>query len=175
MEKATIVALSITRSKERAQGVVQDACVKLMTTRRWDGSKPLAVHFVGIVMSLINIEHRSNRQKREKDTAKRYQDEVVGKTGASPEDKTLKHGEDEVRDTSAMGELDELERRVARLPLAVRILKDQRENGPQKAGVLAKKLEVPVGDVYKANVMLRHHLDNIRAGVPFGRGSGEDE
>jgi DNA-directed RNA polymerase specialized sigma24 family protein len=159
---AMAFALALTRSKARAQDVVQDAFERLLTTRPWDPSKgPLDAHMMGIVRSLLNIARRSASARNEARAHEEYHAEVVGRQTESAEHETLEHAGAEERRTAAATVLEQLTARVAAHPVAPGVLRCRAE-GLQKAGDIATALGVPVDQVYRANELLKEQLQKIR-------------
>jgi DNA-directed RNA polymerase specialized sigma24 family protein len=164
LESATQLALAMTKSKARADDIAQTAFERLLTTRRWNPSRgPLVMHVLGIVRSLLNIAHRSKAPERDAKAHEGFHREVVGDHTGSPEDKALEQAEDTARSSKAASELDELQARVAHQAVPSGVLRCRTE-GIDKAADIARKLKVPVEQVYRASELLRYHLKKIRAG-----------
>jgi DNA-directed RNA polymerase specialized sigma24 family protein len=159
---AMALAMAITRSKQRADEVVQDAFERLLTTRRWDrGKGPLDVHMMGAVRSLLSNAHRSAVPRKEATAHEAFQDEAAGRRTESPEHQALEHAEAVERQASAASALDRLTERVSGDPVASGVLRCRAE-GLQKAGDIAAALGVPVEQVYRANELLKLQLKKIR-------------
>jgi DNA-directed RNA polymerase specialized sigma24 family protein len=162
-EAAMVAALGMTRSRQRAEELVQSAFEAVMTTRPWARSeRSLARHLAGVVWSLASHEHTSQRPKMEAAAHRGWHREELGVTAASPEDKTLHRAEEETRQADAEAELEALEASLAGNDLARSVLRCRRENDAVKAADIAAKLDVPVEQVYRANEFLRDHLRTIR-------------
>ncbi len=161
VELAQSVALAITKSKARADNVVQTTFERLLTTRRWDGKKPLEAHVVGIVKSLVSHEHTSMKSTRLSEAHEGFHRENVGHHSPSAEDKALRASADEQKQSGAARELDELAGAIAEHPLAPRVLQKRRE-GLTKAADIAQALSVNVQEVYRANDVLRRSLHAMR-------------
>jgi RNA polymerase sigma factor (sigma-70 family) len=162
-QAALAFALRVTKSKARADDVVQDAVERLLTTRAgWDrDTVPLDAYLIGIVRSLLSNARRSTLPRKVAAAQEGFHDEVVGRHTASPEDRTLAHAESAERQTDAATELELLTTSVADYPVPLGVLHCRAE-GLDKASEIAAKLRVPVDDVYRANEMLRLHLKKIR-------------
>jgi DNA-directed RNA polymerase specialized sigma24 family protein len=159
---ALALAMKITRSKARADDVVQDAMERLLTTRTWDPTKgPLEEHVVGIVRSLLNIAHRSAAPRREAQAHEGFHAEVVGRQTESAEHRTLEHVEAETRQQDAAGVLERLTAQVAEHPVALGVLRC-RADGLERARDMAATLGVPVEEIYRANELLKYHLKLYR-------------
>ena len=159
---ALALAMKLTRSKARADDVVQDAMERLLTTRPWDPSKgPLDEHVVGIVRSLLNIAHRSAAPRREARAHEGFHAEVVGRQTESPGHGTLEHAESDARQKDAGTILEKLTSQVAGHPVALGVLRC-REDGIERARDMAAALRVPVEEIYRANELLKYHLKLIR-------------
>jgi RNA polymerase sigma factor (sigma-70 family) len=176
----TEVASKIAKSRGGAEELVQQTFEKLMTTRRWDQSKPLEAHVIGVMRSLVSNQLRSEKQRddgkaRRRDLAHEgFHREVSGEHTASPEERTIERAEQEARDGNAEQELGELEASVADHPLAPRVLQC-RIDGLRKAAEIAAKLGVSVDAVYRANEVLRRHLHANRRRGADGPGDGSEE
>jgi DNA-directed RNA polymerase specialized sigma24 family protein len=155
------VAMAITKSKARSDDIVQTTFERLMTTRRWDGKKPIEAHVVGIVKSLVSNQHQGSKSERKAEAHDGFHREVVGQNSPSPEERTIEKAMDEARQTSAAGELEQLAAKVAAHPLAPRVLQ-KRADGLSKPADIARALGVSVDDVYRANDVLRRNLRSIR-------------
>ena len=162
-EAAMAAALGMTKSRQRAEELVQDAFEAAMTTRPWT-RKDLTFkqHLVGAVWSLASHEHTSQRPRMERDAARGWHREDVGMKAPSPEDKTLHRAEEEGRQTSADAELDELDASLADNETARRVLRCRREHEMVKAADIAGKLGLPVEQVYRANEALKERLRTMR-------------
>jgi RNA polymerase sigma factor (sigma-70 family) len=176
----TAVARKIAKSAGGADELVQQTFEKLMTTRRWDGQKPLEAHVIGVMKSLVSNQRRSEKRRddgkpRRRDLAHEdFQREVSGEHTASPEERTLEHAEQESRDEEAEQELDELVASVAAHPLAPRVLQC-RIDGLRKPREIAAKLGVSVDAVYRANDVLRRHLHALRRRGADDSSEGSEE
>ncbi len=160
---AMIAALGMTRSKARAEEIVQDAFEKVMTTRPWSRKdRTFEQHMVGVVWSLSNHAFTSAKPKQDAEAAEGFHREEVGTREASPEDKALERAEHEGRATGAEQELDALEAACADNTNALAVLRCRREHGLVKAGEIAEKLGMPVEQVYRANEALRERLKTLR-------------
>jgi DNA-directed RNA polymerase specialized sigma24 family protein len=169
-ELAYSVALAITKSKPRSDDLVQTTFERLLTTRSWDGMKPIEVHVIGIVKSLISNQHKSKTSKRSAEAHEGFHREVIGTDSPSPEDKTIEYAADAKRQSDASTELEELSTRVSAHPLAQRVLQ-RRIEGLSKAADIAHALGVSVDEVYRANDVLRRNLRALRK----SRGDDNDE
>jgi DNA-directed RNA polymerase specialized sigma24 family protein len=161
-EAAMGLAMAITRSKQRAEEVVQDAFERLLTTRRWDRSKgPLDAHMLGAVRSLLSNAQRSAVPRKEATAHAAFHDQVAGRRTESYEHQTLEHAEAAERQESAATEVERLMAMAAEDPVALGVLRSRAE-GLRKAGDIAAKLGVPVEQVYRANEFLKLQLKKIR-------------
>ncbi|HEY8088176.1 MAG TPA: hypothetical protein VIF09_10035 [Polyangiaceae bacterium] len=160
---ATRYAQSLLKSKARAEDVVQRAFEKLLTTRRWNpaGGVPLLHHMLGVVKSMVSDAFKSKAHERADRAHGEFQRDV-GEKERSPEEATLDRAETEGRQSDAESELDRLEASVSGHDLAPRVLRCRRD-GKVKASDIARELDVPVAQVYRANEMLKDHLRKIRA------------
>src|SRR5579864_4102143 len=120
-ELAYSVAMAITKSKDRADVVVQMSFERLLTTSRWDGKKPIDVHVAGIVKSVASNQYKSQKSARKAEAHDGFHREVVGTRSASTEDVMLEGAQDNARQDSASSELDELAAKCADHPLAPRV------------------------------------------------------
>jgi DNA-directed RNA polymerase specialized sigma24 family protein len=161
VELAQSVARAITKSDSQADNIVQTTFELLLTTRRWDSKKPLEAHVVGIVRSLISHAYAKEKSTRPAQAHEGFHYENVGHHSPSPEDKTLDASADEQKQSRATRELDELAARVAKHPLAPRVLQ-KRVEGLTKAADIAHALDVNVEEVYRANDVLRRNLRAMR-------------
>ena len=160
-ELAYAVALALTKSRPLSDELVQTTFERLMTTRRWDGIRPIEVHVAGIVKSLLSNRRNSEKSERKEIAHERFHYEVVGQRIASPEDRTIENATEEERLRTAARELDELAAKVAGHPVAARVLKE-RAAGPNKPADIARAIGVPVDEVYRANDVLRRNLRAMR-------------
>jgi DNA-directed RNA polymerase specialized sigma24 family protein len=155
------LALSITKSKQRAEVTTQIAFERLLTTRQWDGRATIELHVIGIVKSLLSIEHASKKEKHDEEAHEGFHQEVVGHATPSTEQSMLEHDADDSRQRGAKDELVALRERVVKHPLAPRVL-DKRIEGMTKAADIAAALDVSVDDVYRANDVLHRALQALR-------------
>jgi DNA-directed RNA polymerase specialized sigma24 family protein len=163
-EAALTFAIKVTRSRERGQELVQAAFERMLTTRAWDpGKVPFDVHMIGIVRSLLYIEHHSAQPRNEQHAGEGFHQEVVGRSTASAEDRALEHAEAEMRREMAARQLEQLAERVADHPVAPGVLRCRTE-GVTRAADIATHLGVPVEQVYRANELLKEQLKKIREG-----------
>jgi DNA-directed RNA polymerase specialized sigma24 family protein len=163
-EAALAYAIKMTRSRERAQEVVQDAFDRVLTTRPWNPDKvPFEVHMIGIVRSLLDAVFHSAAARHEAQAAEGFHAEVVGRSSLSAEDRALAHAETEMRREAAARDLERLAQRVADHPVAPGVLRC-RGDGITKAADIARELGVPVEQVYRANELLKEQLRKIREG-----------
>lgn len=163
-EAALAYAIKLTRSRERAQELVQTAFDRVLSTRTWDPAKlPFDVYVIGVVRSLLNIEHRSAAPRNEAAAGEGFHQEVVGRSTPSAEDKALEHAEAEMRRERAVRDLERLGQRVADHPVAPGVLRC-RGDGIIKAADIARELGVSVEQVYRANELLKEQLKKIREG-----------
>jgi len=160
-ELAQSVARAITKSDSQSDNIVQTTFELLLTTRRWDGKKPLEAHVVGIVKSLISHAYAKEKSTRPARAHEGFHYENVGHHSPSPEDKTLDASADEQKQSRATRELDELGAKVAKHPLAPRVL-EKRRQGLTKAADIAQALGANVDEVYRANDVLRRNLQALR-------------
>jgi DNA-directed RNA polymerase specialized sigma24 family protein len=161
VELAQSVARAITKSDSQSDNIVQTTFELLLTTRRWDGKKPLEAHVVGIVKSLISHAYAKEKSTRPAQAHEGFHYENVGHHSPSPEDKTLDASADEQKQSRATRELDELAAAIAKHPLAPRVL-EKRRDGLTKAADIAQALGVNVEEVYRANDVLRRNLQAMR-------------
>jgi len=163
---AMTVALAITRSKQRAEDFVQEAFESVLSgARPWLRDKgPFDRHLMGAVRSIVSHSRTSAQPKKDVEAQEGFHREVVGHSAPSPEDKTLHRAEEEGRQSTADSELDDLDASVADNPAARSVLRCRRAHDePLKAGEIAKKLGLPVEQIYRANELLKEHLAKIRA------------
>jgi len=169
---AMIAALGMTKSRQRAEEIVQNAFEAVMTTRPWSrNDRPYKQHVVGAVWSLTSHEHTSKRADNEAKAAKAWQRDEPGTKARSPEDATLHRAEEEGRQTGAEAELDALDASLGDNETARRVLRCRREHDLVKAREIAEELGLPVEQVYRANESLRDHLRTLRK----NRNGDEDE
>ncbi len=158
---AMVVALALTRNRSRAEDVVQDAFERVMTTRPWDPAKgSLERHLAGIVRSLVNIAHHAAAPRLEAEAQETLYDEV-GRTTGSAEEKMLDAAEVAARDAHAEGELARLGAGVANHAVASGVLRCRAE-GMEKSAEIARALDVPIDQVYRANELLSERLRKMR-------------
>jgi DNA-directed RNA polymerase specialized sigma24 family protein len=163
IKAATAAALAITKSRQLADELVQDAFERVLTTRPWSRDKgPFDRHLVGAVSSLASHGWASKRPEQDLRAHEGFQQEVVGLTAPSPETKTLERAEEEDAQARAEAELDALEASVAGNDAAVAVLRCRREHALTKAADIAAKLGMPQPQVYRANELLRDHLQRLR-------------
>ena len=163
LEAAMIAAIGMTRSKQRAEDLVQDAFEAVMTTRPWSRAKrTFTEQLVGAVWSMASHEHTSKRPKKDAEAHEGFHDEEIGRHAPSPEYKTLDRAEQETRQSDAEGELDELDAAVSDNTTARDVLRCRCEHGLVKAGEIATKLGIDVDLVYTANKLLQDRLRALR-------------
>jgi DNA-directed RNA polymerase specialized sigma24 family protein len=166
LEAATAFAVSMTRSKARADDLVQQAFEAFLTGERsWQRDKlPFKVFLIGAVRSMLSHERRDeaggNGVRAEKD----FQRDIVGKKAPSPEAKTLERAEEEGKQTAADATLDAIDAALGDNETARAVLRCRgKSEVPMKAGAIAKELELPVDDVYRANELIKDHARKSRA------------
>jgi len=156
------LAMAITRSKQRAEEVLQDAFERQLTTRRWDRCKgPYDAFMLGVVRSLLSNAHRSAVPRKEARAHEGFHDEVAGRKTESYEHQTIEHAEAAERQMDAATALERLTAAVAGNPVASGVLRSRAE-GLHKAGDIAAALGVPVEQVYRANEFLKLQLKKIQ-------------
>jgi len=162
-EEALIIATRMTSSPARARELLSALYVKLTTTRRWDATKaPLRPFVVYTLRQLLRSERAEGFSPRERKANEGFHREIRPERVDSPEEMNLEKAEADRREALAIRELAELERRIAHLPLAKRIVEAERERDFEKPAHLAAHLGEPVENVYRAQEMLRYHLRKIR-------------
>lgn len=163
MEAALVAGLGITRSKPRAEELVQNAFEATLRTRPWSrATRTFAQHMVGVVWSLASHEHTSKKPAKDARAHAGFHNEEIGYAAASPEDKTLDRAEQETRQTDAERELDQLEAGLGDQPVARDVLRCRRQHGLVKAADIAQELGIEPGLVYRANELLRDRLRALR-------------
>ena len=162
-EEALIIATRMTRSPARGRELVSALYQKLTTTRRWDATRaPLRPFVVYTLRQLMRSERADGYSALERRGNEGFHREIRPERVDSPEEMNLEKAEADRREARAIRELAELERRIAGLPLAKRIVEAQRERDFEKPAHLAAYLQAPIEDVYRAQEMLRYHLKKIR-------------
>jgi hypothetical protein len=170
-EEALILATRMTKSPARGRELLSALYKKVTTTRRWDATRaPLRPFVVYTLRQLMRSERAEGYSPRERKANEGYHREIRPERVDSAEEMILEKAEADRREAKAIRELAELERRIAGLPLAKRIVEAQRERDFEKPAHLAAYLREPVEDVYRAQEMLRYHLKKIRE---EGIGEGE--
>jgi hypothetical protein len=162
-EEALIIATRMTQSPARARELLSLLYQKLTTTRRWDATRaPLRPFVVYTLRRLMQSERAEGYSARERKANEGYHREIRPERVGSAEEMNLEKAEADRREAVAIRELAELERRIADLPLAKRIVEAHRERDFAKPSDLAAHLQEPVENVYRAQEMLRYHLKKIR-------------
>lgn len=162
-EAALIVALAITRSKDRADELVQQAFERMATTRPWSrAEKTFADHAVNTVRSLAKHARINKAAAHDKEAHEGFHQHEIGHSAPSAEERTLDHAEDEGRQQSAQSEIAELDASLDDNPVARDVLHCRLEHGLTKAGEIADKLGIPVKQVYRANEALKERLHTLR-------------
>ncbi len=155
-------ALSITQSTDKASEVVQEAFAKVLEeTRPWDaGRVSFEDHVLGVVRSLLSNEHRSAAGRHARAAAEGFHDEVVGRRIPSLEEQLVEREEVVARDGAFESLLDRLALRVEHDDVLSAVLRCRRQ-GIEKPVAIAESLGVSADSVYRANEMLRSHLQRI--------------
>jgi DNA-directed RNA polymerase specialized sigma24 family protein len=165
-EAAMSVAVVITRSRDCAEDYVQQAFEAVYSgTRPWfrDKGASFDEHLMGAVRSIISNSRVARREERDARAHEKFQEDV-GMQGVSPEGRILEHAEDEGGKAQAVNELDELDASLGDNADARAVLKCRRESEEAlKAGEIARRIGMPVGRVYRANELIREHLEKVRA------------
>lgn len=162
-EAAMVAALGMTRSRQLAEELVQDAFEAVFTTRPWSrAEKTFKYHVVGVVWSLASHAFKSKDAERDAEAHEGWHREDAGVTAPSPEARTLHRADEEQKQTDAEAELAALEASFDRGDLALRVLRCRRDDGLTKAAEIADRLGVAVAAVYRANEALRDHLKTVR-------------
>lgn len=160
---AMVAALAMTRSRPRAEELVQNAFEAVMTTRPWSRKdRTFKHHLVGATWSLTSHEHTSRRPRLEAEAAEGWYREEAGEVAPSPEKRTLERAEEEKKQADAEAELDALDASLGDNDLARRVLRCRREGELAKAAEIAAKLGVPAAAVYRANDVLKDRLTALR-------------
>ena len=166
-EAAMAVAVAMMRAKEPATDLVQEAFERMLTTRPWArAQRTFAQHAMNVVRSLALHARASKAEARDKEAHEGFHREEVGYAAASPEEKILRHAEQEGRQSRTEQELDSLDAALGDNTVARAVLRCLREDGLAKAGDIAVKLGIPVQRVYRANEALREHLHALRKNQP---------
>lgn len=173
IEAAMIAALGMTKSKQRAEELVQDAFEACLTTRPWSRKEhSFKHHLFGAVWSLTSHQNTSKRPANERAAAAGWHREEAGFAAPSPEDRTLHRAEEEGRQTSADEELDALDASLGDNEVARRVLRCRRDSEAVKAREIAEKLGLAPEQVYRANEVIRDHLRALRK--KRGKDPGEE-
>jgi DNA-directed RNA polymerase specialized sigma24 family protein len=159
---AVQLADSITHSSDRARDVVQEAFLRTLSTRPWRADDvTFEDHMLGIVRSLLNIEHRSAARRNASLAADGFHREVVGYRTESAEADHLEHEHWARRDADAASLYEKLAAAIAHHPVAPEVLRCVLD-GNHKAADVAERLGVPVEKVYRANEVIKDNLRRIR-------------
>jgi RNA polymerase sigma factor (sigma-70 family) len=162
-EEAMAVAVAMTRSKVRAQEIVQDAFERILTTRPWSrAERTFAQHAANTVRSLVLHAGISKSAAHDKEAHAGFHEHGIGHSAPSAEEKTLQHTDDEARHSDAEDEVDALDATLEDNPGARQVLRCRRETELTKAGDIAAKLGIPVAQVYRANEALKERLKTLR-------------
>jgi DNA-directed RNA polymerase specialized sigma24 family protein len=159
---AVHLAESITHSNDRARDVVQEAFLRTLKTRPWRaGEVTFEDHMLGVVRSLLNIEHRSVARRNEVLAANGFHREVVGHHTESAEADLLEREYWASRDAAAESLYEKVAAAVAHHAVAHAVLRCAFD-GNHKAADIAERLGVPVEKVYRANEVIKDNLRRIR-------------
>lgn len=152
-----------TKSKEFAENLVSTAYFKMATTRRWDPNKTkLIAHFLGVIRSLASHHYTSKAPERDEEAHEGFHREMSAAHSSSAEDAIVESDDAQERQAAAATLLEQLEARIANHPLAPKVLACKaKEMTPAE---IARDLGVPVGDVYGAIKLIKHHLQKLREG-----------
>jgi DNA-directed RNA polymerase specialized sigma24 family protein len=163
-EAGMAVAVAITRSRALAEDFVQQAFEAVYGgARPWSRDRgAFAKHVMGAVRSIISNTRVAKREERDSRAHQKFQYEV-GTRGMTAEERILEHAEDEGAQAEAEKELDEVDASLGDNADARAVLRCRRESEePLKAGEIARRLEMPVARVYRANELIRDHLEKLR-------------
>jgi RNA polymerase sigma factor (sigma-70 family) len=162
-EAAMAVAVAMTRSKLRAQEIVQNAFERILTTRPWSrAERTFAQHAANTARSLVLHARISKSDAHDKEAHEGFHRHGIGHSAPSPERRTLEHAEEEGQQSEAEGELDALDATLEDNPVARQVLRCRRETELTKAGEIAAKLGIPAAQVYRANEALKERLKTLR-------------
>jgi Sigma-70 region 2 len=163
-------AEKITRSREAAEELTQEAFLRLMTTRAWDplGKTSLERHVCGIVRSLLWAERTSKRPEVERRAMTEHA--LVADGGRSAETMSLDRAERERKEALGVQRLGKLRIKLKGYGLGLLILDLMQNEGLRKPAELAARTGRPVSEVNDARERVRRYMKSIIAAE-----SGEDE
>jgi DNA-directed RNA polymerase specialized sigma24 family protein len=167
-----LYAVRITKSRDLAEELTQEAFSRSMTTRRWDPSTQpsLAMHMCGIVKSLLSAERRAKRHANEEKAAR---EEVLISGGAKPsaEAISLDDARRKREGTLAARRVEALRARLVGHELEL-VICDLMTEGTTKPAALARRAERSIDEIRAALRRIRRYADRIPA---TERGEDPDE
>ena len=167
-----LYALRITKSRDLAEELTQEAFSRSMTTRRWDPSTQpsLARHMCGIVKSLLSAERKAKRPAIEEQAGR---EEVLISGSAKPSAETISLEEARRKREQALAtrRVEALRARLAGHELEL-VICDLMTEGTTKPAALARKAERSIDEIRAALRRIRRYADRIPAGE---RGEDPDE
>jgi DNA-directed RNA polymerase specialized sigma24 family protein len=167
-------AQKITRSREAAEELTQEALLRLMTTRPWNplGKTSLERHVCGIVKSLLWAERMSKRPAVERRAMTEHA--LLAEGGDSAEAISLDRAERERKEALGAQRVGKLRAKLKGYVLELLILDLMQNEGIRKPAALADRTGRPVGEVNDALERIRRYMKSIIAGEGGDRGEDEE-
>jgi len=171
-ETALDFAQKITRSREAAEELTQEALLRLMTTRPWNplGKTSLERHVCGIVRSLLSAERTSKRSKNERLAMTEHA--LLAEGGDSAEAMSLDRAERERKEAVAAQRVAKLRTKLKGYVLELLILDLMQNEGIRKPAELATRTGKPVAEVNDARERIRRYMKSI---IAAESGEAEEE
>lgn len=146
--------------KHQAQDLFWQVWEKVLTTRPFNPTRgKLKGWLERVATSVCSNEYKKEKRARLREAVAHegFQREEVGALNApSAEGLALDHADASVRQDAARTFLERLRARLAKLPLALRVI-DEQEKGNDKPMDIAAALGVPRDAVYAAKESVRYH------------------
>ena len=163
-ELVLLAAVRLTRSRQLAEDLTQEAFLRLATTRPWDPSRPTSLeqHMFGILKSLLSHERASDAARRELERKTEIDRAALSEAGRSAETISLDHARRKKAEDLATTRVAALRAELAGFELDLKIL-DLMSDGVEKRADLAQRTGRSPDEVKTALARIRRHMERILA------------
>jgi DNA-directed RNA polymerase specialized sigma24 family protein len=173
----TQYAQRITKKRDRAEDIRQEAYLRLLTTRPWKGEGAFMRHMLLVAKSLLMHENEAHESRKEYEAlgGAEYKRERGSATPSGERD-LLEEAERRKSQDRAGRALAELRRRLAGHSLELRLIDraEQAEASEEELPTpaeLANEWRINVAQIYRARERIQRYKDSVYAAVD-GEGDG---